>query len=97
MSKQTIDLHASSLFFSAVKELAAFFTAVDVLFGTEQARKSANHWIEELELMDWPSDESMPNWRQATLGASARLGTRIAADHEVRNKKSLKRLTARSM
>jgi hypothetical protein len=57
----------------AEKELSAFVSAVHKLFGPEQARQSALHWIEELELMDWPSGESIPDWRQATLGASARL------------------------
>ena len=41
----------------AEKELSAFIRAVQKLFGAEQARKSALHWIEELELMDWPSGE----------------------------------------
>ena len=59
----------------AEKELSAFISAVHKLFGAEQARQSAQHWIEELELMDWPSGESIPDWRQATLGASARLVT----------------------
>jgi len=39
----------------AEKEMSAFIRAVQKLFGAEQARKSALHWIEELELMDWPS------------------------------------------
>ena len=42
----------------AEKELSAFISAVHKLFGAEQARQSALHWIEELELMDWPSGES---------------------------------------
>jgi hypothetical protein len=66
---------ANVLFISAMKELAAFFIAVKNLFGAEQASQSAIHWIEELESMDWPTEQSMPNWRQATLAASARLGT----------------------
>ena len=70
---------ATVLFISAMKELAAFFIAVKNLFGVEQASQSAIHWIEELESMDWPSDEPMPNWRQVTLAASARLGTGTAA------------------
>jgi hypothetical protein len=37
----------------AEKELSAFIRAVQKLFGAEQARKSALHWIEELEPMDW--------------------------------------------
>ena len=57
----------------AEKELSAFIRAVQKLFGAEQARKSALHWIEELELMDWPSGDSIPDWRQATVVASARL------------------------
>jgi hypothetical protein len=57
----------------AEKELSAFISAVHKLFGAEQARQSALHWIEELELMDWPSGESTPDWRRATVVASARL------------------------
>ncbi len=62
-----------NLFMSAMKELAAFFTAIDNLFGTEQARRSALNWIEELESIDWQIEDSMPNWRQATEAASALL------------------------
>ena len=57
----------------AEKELSAFIRAVQKLFGAEQARKSALHWIEELQLTDWPSGDSIPDWRQATVVASARL------------------------
>ena len=57
----------------AEKELSAFIRAVQKLFGAEQARQSALHWIEELERMDWPSGDSIPDWRQATVVASARL------------------------
>jgi hypothetical protein len=57
----------------AEKELSSFIRAVQKLFGAEQARQSALHWIEELELMDWPSGESNPDWRRATVVASARL------------------------
>ena len=66
----------------AEKELSAFIHAVDKLFGPEQARQSALHWIEELELMDWPSGESTPDWRRATVGASARLGTLLSGSSE---------------
>jgi hypothetical protein len=65
---------ASGFLILAEKELSAFIIAVDKLFGDAQARQSALDWIEELELMDWPSGESIPDWRRATLGASARLG-----------------------
>ena len=66
----------------AEKELSAFISAVHKLFGAEQARQSAQHWIEELELMDWPSGESIPDWRQATVVASARLDS---CEHTTRN------------
>jgi len=44
------------------------------LFGPEQARQSALDWIEELERTDWPSGDSVPDWRQITVAANARLG-----------------------
>jgi len=64
----------SSFLILAEKELSAFIRAVDKLFGSEQARQSGLDWIEQLGRMDWPSGESIPDWRQATVGASARLG-----------------------
>src|SRR5712672_800865 len=64
---------ANDLIVLAEKELSAFIRAVQKLFGAEQARKSALHWIEELERMDWQSGDSIPDWRQATVVASARL------------------------
>jgi hypothetical protein len=56
------------------KELSAFISAVEKLFGAEQARQSALDWIEELELMDWPLGDAIPDWRRATVAASVRLG-----------------------
>jgi hypothetical protein len=69
---------ARSFLILAEKELAAFICAVDQLFGAEQARESALDWIEELERMDWPSGESIPDWRRVTVGASARLGALLS-------------------
>jgi len=69
---------ASRLFILAEKELSAFIRAVEELFGAEQARQSALDWIEELGRMDWPSGESTPDWRPATVGASARLGALLS-------------------
>jgi hypothetical protein len=66
----------------AEKELSAFIRAVDKLFGAEQARQSALHWIEVLERMDWPSGESIPDWRRATVGASARLSALLSGSGE---------------
>ena len=66
---------ANGLLILAERELSAFMNAVDKRFGAEQARQSALDWIAELEVIDWPSGELVPDWRQATFGASARLGT----------------------
>ena len=66
----------------AEKELSAFIRAVDKLFGAEQSRLSARHWIEELERMDWPSGESIPDWRRATVDASARLAALLSGSGE---------------
>src|SRR5438445_10545970 len=62
-----------NLFISAMKELAAFFTAIDNLFGPEQARRSAINWIEELDWIDGHGEDSMPTWCHATVAASALL------------------------
>jgi len=73
---------ANGFLILAEKELSAFISAVDKLFGVEQARQSALDWIEELVLMDWPSGESAPDWRRARLGASARLGALMSGGGE---------------
>ena len=72
-SDRNVEL-ARTFLILAEKELSAFIRAVDKLFGSEQARQSGLDWIEQLGRMDWPSGESIPDWRQATVGASARLG-----------------------
>jgi hypothetical protein len=74
---------ASGFLILAEKELSAFISAVDKLFGAEQARQSAPDWIEELELIDWPSG-SIPDWRRATVGASARLGALMSGSGELK-------------
>lgn len=69
---------ASGLLILAEKELSAFILAVDKLFGAEQAHQSALDWIEEMGSMDWPSGQSIPDWRRATVGASSRLGALLS-------------------
>jgi hypothetical protein len=58
---------------SAERELSAFVTAVHQLFGDEQARQSADTWMEELERTDWPSESPLIDWREVTIAAEARL------------------------
>lgn len=63
----------------AEKELAAFVAAVSELFGTEQSLQAAEDWMEELGLMDWPTGETIPDFRQVTIAAAARLSRRVNA------------------
>ena len=67
----------------AERELASFIGAVKELFGPEQARLSADDWLEEFELMESPSRYSSRDWRAVTGAASARLASRltVARDH----------------
>lgn len=61
----------------AERELAAFLHAVNDLFGREQAQQSSQDWIEELELMDWSTQEINPDWRKLTIAAAIRLARRV--------------------
>lgn len=63
----------------AEKELAAFVTAVTELFGSEQSLQAAEDWMEELGQLDWPMGETIPDFRQVTIAAAARLSQRICA------------------
>ena len=62
---------------SAERELSAFIAAVTELFGSEQARLSAQDWLDELESMDRPTPFASRDWRTVTIVASARLATRL--------------------
>jgi len=63
----------------AERELASFIGAVTELFGPEQARLSADDWLEESELMDSPPRSTSRDWRAVTVAASARLASRSVA------------------
>ena len=67
----------------AERELAAFLGAVTELFGPEQARISAEDWLDESESMDSPPRSTSRDWRAVTVAASARLANRltVAAHH----------------
>ena len=60
----------------AERELSAFIGAVTALFGPEQARASAEDWLDESELMDSPPRSEPRNWRAVTIAAAARLANR---------------------
>ena len=61
----------------AERELSAFIGAVTKLYGSEQARISAEDWLEESELMDSPPRSEERDWRAVTIAASARLANRV--------------------
>jgi hypothetical protein len=60
-------------------ELAAFLRSVTQLFGPEQARTSAQDWLDEAELADTPPRSTARDWRAVTIAASARLASRVDA------------------
>jgi len=63
----------------AESELSAFIAAVTELFGPEQARLSAEDWLDESEVMDSPPRSISRDWRAVTVAASARLANRLDA------------------
>jgi hypothetical protein len=62
----------------AERELSAFFNAVAELFGSQQAKLSAEDWLHELiEIDGLPA--STNEWRLITAKASTRLASRVTA------------------
>jgi hypothetical protein len=74
---------AEDLLPGAEKEMAAFVTAVDNLFGCEPARQAVEYWMEQLMRGDWSCDEISPNWRHLTITASARLADSVVVGRSV--------------
>jgi hypothetical protein len=68
----------SDLMTMAERELSAFFNAVTQLFGTEQAKLSAEDWLQELSGIDGlPASDR--GWRLITAKVSTRLASRVNA------------------
>jgi hypothetical protein len=62
----------------AERELSAFFNAVTLLFGSEQAALSAEDWLQKLiEIDGLPASTS--EWRLITAKVSTRLASRVSA------------------
>ena len=62
----------------AERELSAFLDAVTQLFGPEEAKLSAEDWLDELESVDSLALSTGRVWRAVTIAASARLANRRA-------------------
>ncbi len=63
----------------AERELCSFLAAVTELYGPEQARLSAEGWLDEADLIDSPPRSEARNWRAVTIAAAARLANRANA------------------
>jgi hypothetical protein len=74
--KGDCDRLMTHLLASAERELSAFFTAINEMFGAEKARRAAEEWIEELERTDWPNEALVIDWRRVTIAAAAKLAYR---------------------
>lgn len=61
----------------AERELSSFIRAVTELYGPEQARLSAEDWLDESDSMDTLPFSTERNWRAVTIAASARLANRL--------------------
>ena len=60
------------------RELSAFYSSVTELFGSEQARLSAEDWLQELIKIDGLPASSR-EWRLITSKVSTRLASRVRA------------------
>jgi len=75
---------STELMAMAEKEMAAFVGAVTELFGAEPARHAAEDWIEELEAIDCLDSDVIPDWRQVTIAAAARVANRLSTGRSAR-------------
>ncbi|MGB7600519.1 MAG: hypothetical protein WBM24_09455 [Candidatus Sulfotelmatobacter sp.] len=76
--KEFCDLTCADQMRLAERELSAFIRAVTQLFGPEEAKLSAEDWLDESELVNSPARSTSRNWRAVTIAASARLANRLA-------------------
>jgi hypothetical protein len=90
------DRTCGDLMTMAERELAAFFRAATELFGSEQAKVSAEDWLQELMAIDINDlrisdprindprisdlSASTRQWRLLTVQAAARLASRVTAE-----------------
>jgi hypothetical protein len=64
---------------AAERELGAFISVVTDLYGPEQARSSAEDWLDELESIHALPKAPTREWRLITIAAAARLAGRLTA------------------
>jgi hypothetical protein len=61
----------------AERELADFISFATNLLGSEQAECLTNIWLDELASMETMPGPTSLDWRLVTMGATARLATRL--------------------
>ena len=71
------DDRQNRLFTAAEKEMSSFVSAVESMFGTEQARQAANDWITELESYAPDPKNGVNPWREVSIAAASRLAERV--------------------
>ena len=76
-NEYTSDEQQSRLFAEAEKEMSSFVSAVQNLFGGDQARQSADDWISGLESYSHAAGSGDNPWRAVTIAAAARLADRV--------------------
>ena len=57
----------------AMREMGAFVMAVRKLYGSEDAARAAEYWIERAERAKAPLIDGYLNWRQITIAAADQL------------------------
>jgi len=88
-SAQSSSSPTGELVTTAERELAAFYRAISVAYGPEEAMLAAELWIEELEKSDGDRlkgaslrfDGSLSKWRSVTINASRRFASRVVDRH----------------
>jgi hypothetical protein len=75
---KTSNSGCADLMTMAERELSAFFNTIAQLFGLEQAKLSAEDWLQELIEID-ALPTSTREWRLLTAKASTRLASRVSA------------------
>jgi len=69
----------------AERELSAFIGAVTQLFGPEEAKLSAEDWLNEAGLMESPPRSTNRSWRLVTIASAVRLAERRAGAQQPRS------------
>jgi hypothetical protein len=61
------------LILEAERELGAFLSAVESMFGSQEVKRAAENWLEVLESDVACVDDATPNFRNITIQAASRL------------------------